>query len=164
MDKHNFTFSHLRPGQGSNQQPYLRLLIFISKRPDISEETFHEWWKTVHADLSASAPGWGVHVLRYVQSHQTSQHKEALEAAGMETLQYDGMGELHVKSLDDWIKFSSSKYFIDVMSKDGPNFMAGPIHMMLGYDNLITGAKIETSGGADGILPGDKRLTPLSKL
>jgi hypothetical protein len=52
----------------------------------------------------------------------------------------------------------------DEILEDGPNFMSGPIHVMLGYDNLITGAKIETSGGSDGILPDDKRLTPLSKL
>jgi hypothetical protein len=67
MDKHPFTFSHLRPGQSSNEQPYLRLLIFITKRPDISDEKFHSWWKSVHADLSVTAPGWNVHVLRYVQ-------------------------------------------------------------------------------------------------
>lgn len=42
--------------------------------------------------------------------------------------------------------------------------MAGPIHVMAGYDNLIFGSKIETSGGEDGILPTDRRLKPESKL
>jgi hypothetical protein len=50
------------------------------------------------------------------------------------------------------------------MSDDGPNFMTGPIHVMAGYDNLIYGSKIETSGGSDGILPNDSRLTKGSKL
>lgn len=113
MDKHPFTFSHLKPGAGSNQQPYYKLLMFITKRPDITDEKFHEWWKTVHADLSTAAPGWGVHVKRYVQLHQTKQDKEDLKNLGFDVLGFDGVGELHVKSLDDWIKFSSSPVFTE---------------------------------------------------
>jgi len=30
---------------------------------------------------------------------------------GMEQLQFDGCGEMHVKSIDDWAKFSSSEVF-----------------------------------------------------
>lgn len=47
-----------------------------------------------------------------------------------------------------------------VCADDGANFMAGGIpKLMIGHDNLIYGAKIETSGGSDGILPTDSRLT-----
>jgi len=31
---------------------------------------------------------------------------------------------------------------------------------MVGYDNLIFGRQVPTSGGSDGILAGDKRLNP----
>lgn len=41
---------------------------------------------------------------------------------------------------------------------DGKNFMGGPVKFMAGYDQLIYGSGIETSGGTDGILPDDKRL------
>jgi hypothetical protein len=37
--------------------------------------------------------------------------------------------------------------------------MSGPIQFMAGYEHLIYGGKIETSGGTDGILPSDQRLT-----
>lgn len=43
---------------------------------------------------------------------------------------------------------------------DGANFMDGTLKVMMGYDNLIYGSKIATSGGNDGILPSDPRLTP----
>ena len=72
MDKYNFTFSQLQRGRGSNQQPYLRLLMFFNKLPDISEEKFHQWWQTVHADLTVSAAGFNVDVLRYVQASCSS--------------------------------------------------------------------------------------------
>jgi hypothetical protein len=32
--------------------------------------------------------------------------------------------------------------------------------VMVGYDNLIFGKQVESSGGTDGILAGDKRLNP----
>lgn len=41
--------------------------------------------------------------------------------------------------------------------------MNGPIQVMAGYDHLIYGSRIETSGGKDGILPSDKRLVPAMK-
>ena len=41
--------------------------------------------------------------------------------------------------------------------------MDGTLKVMIGYDNLIYGSKIETSGGRDGILPDDSNLTPALK-
>jgi hypothetical protein len=36
--------------------------------------------------------------------------------------------------------------------------MDGTLKVMVGYDNLIYGSRIETSGGSDGILPTDRLL------
>ena len=108
---HTFTFPHLSPGEGSNEQPYVKFLLFVKKRPDISDEKFHEWWKTVHADLAVQVAGFGGHCKRYVQLHQTPEHRAELEKYGMEPLPYDGMGEMHLKSLEEWVAFQSSPAF-----------------------------------------------------
>lgn len=47
----------------------------------------------------------------------------------------------------------------NIVIADGPNFMDGKLKVMLGNNNLIFGSRIDTSGGADGILPSDPRLT-----
>ncbi|KAF2187567.1 hypothetical protein K469DRAFT_661529 [Zopfia rhizophila CBS 207.26] len=162
MDKHPFTFSELRPGTGSNPQPYLRFLNFFNKRPDISEDKFHECWKTVHADLGLAVAGWNGHCMRYVQQlHTTPEHKAELRKYGIEPLPFDPMGELHVKSIEDWVLFQASPAFSEKL--DGENFMAGPVQVMTGYDTLVYGSRIETSGGKDGIVPDDNRLKPASK-
>lgn len=67
MDSHDFKFSELRPNAGSNKQPYIRFLIFFRKRADISQEKFHTWWRSVHADLAIAVAGFGGHCMRYVQ-------------------------------------------------------------------------------------------------
>ncbi|OAL49156.1 hypothetical protein IQ07DRAFT_72041 [Pyrenochaeta sp. DS3sAY3a] len=155
---HQFQFQQLSPGKGSNEQPFVRFLIFIKKRPDISDEKFHLWWKSVHADLAVAVAGFGGHCSRYL--HQTPEHRAQLEKYGMEPLPYDGVGEMHLKSLDDWVNFQSSPAFSDKLVSDGANFMDGTLKVMMGYDNLIYGSKMATSGGNDGILPNDSRLTP----
>lgn len=67
LASHNFTFSELSPGNGSNEQPYVKFLMFIKKKPGISDEKFHEWWKTVHADLALTVENMGGVCLRYEQ-------------------------------------------------------------------------------------------------
>lgn len=37
--------------------------------------------------------------------------------------------------------------------------MDGSLKVMMGYENLIYGSGISTSGGSDGILPEDGRVT-----
>jgi hypothetical protein len=157
MDDHNFKFSELRPSVGSNKQPYVRFLVFITKRPDISQEEFHAWWRSVHADLAVSVESFGGHCSRYVQLHATPEQREELKRYGMQPLQYDGMGEMYVNSVEDWVRFQGSPAFAALV-EDGPKFMSGPVGVMAGYEHLIYGSKIETSGGTDGILPGDRRL------
>ena len=50
--------------------------------------------------------------------------------------------------------------FLFFCKGDGAGFMGGPVRVMAGYDHLIYGSKVVTSGGKDGILPGDRRLNP----
>jgi hypothetical protein len=177
---HTFTFPSLYPGAGSSQQPYIRFSIFIRKRPDISDEKFHEWWKTVHADLALSVAGFGGHCIRYVQLHQTAEQKKELEKHGLKPLPFDGVAELYVKSLQDWVDFQNSPVFakklngkrystasltdhVDFLLNsvgDGEKFMDDTFNVMMGYDNLIYGSKIAIGGGDDGVLPSDGNLTP----
>ncbi|KAF2441372.1 hypothetical protein P171DRAFT_447207 [Karstenula rhodostoma CBS 690.94] len=151
MDNHVFAFPLLRPETGSNKQPYLRLLIFINKKKAISQEAFHVWWRSVHADLAVAVEGFG-------GMHTTPDHKERLVKCGMQPLPFDGMGEMHVRSLDDWVAFQRSPAFVTAMGDDATNFMEGEMSVMLGYDCLIYG-KTVGGGGTDGILPEPTRAS-----
>lgn len=74
-NNHTFTFSGLEVGTGSNQQPYFRALVFFYKKPGLTDEFFHEHWKSVHAYLRLSTKDAGVNLVRYVQVSKMS-HKE----------------------------------------------------------------------------------------
>jgi hypothetical protein len=74
---HTFPELSISPtSTGSNQQSYFRAMIFFNKKPGLSDEFFHEHWKSVHADLTMQVGEmgrrWGG-VVRYVQvRYQTS--------------------------------------------------------------------------------------------
>ena len=64
---HKFNFDELAVGTGSNEQPYFRAMIFFHKKPGLTDDFFHEHWKSVHADLTLSTKDAGVNLVRYVQ-------------------------------------------------------------------------------------------------
>jgi hypothetical protein len=51
-----------------------------------------------------------------VQLHTTPEHKDELKKYGMEPLQFDGMGEMYIKSLEDWVKFQGSPAFVEKLA------------------------------------------------
>lgn len=68
-------------------------------------------------------------------------------------LDFDGSSEIHVKSFEDAKKFFESEEYVASMREDEGNWLARPVYMMVGYDNLIYGKAME--GGTDGIMPRD---------
>lgn len=61
-------FDELALGTGSNKQPYFRALVFFNKKPGVTDEFFHDHWKSVHADLTMQTPAAGVNLVRYGRS------------------------------------------------------------------------------------------------
>ena len=64
---HTYAFDELKPGTGSNQQPYFKFLLFFTKKQGTTDEYMHEHWKTAHADLTLASVDAGVEIVRYTQ-------------------------------------------------------------------------------------------------
>jgi hypothetical protein len=117
-DSHTYTFPELAHGtpNSSNQQPYFRAMIFFNKKPGLTDEFFHEHWKSVHADLTMQVGGAGVDFVRYVQFHQEQRHKDSLadliEASGgsMQSVEWDGAAEFWAESAEKFTEFMKSVY------------------------------------------------------
>ncbi|KAI8939337.1 hypothetical protein NX059_003128 [Plenodomus lindquistii] len=164
---HTYHFTELALGSGSNQQPYFRALVFFNKKPELSDEFFHEHWKSVHADLTMQVKNSGVLLGRYVQFHQEPQHKAALEplfeasAGSMQSAPYDGCAEFHAESAEHFVGFMKGVYASAHLVGCGTRFvdLTKGYHVMAGYDNLIFGPQIPgLQGGSDGLMKGDARM------
>ncbi|KAH9879860.1 hypothetical protein J1614_001884 [Plenodomus biglobosus] len=163
---HPYHFDELKLGGGSNPQPYFRALVFFNKKPELTDDFFHEHWKSVHADLTMQVQDSGVYLTRYVQFHQEAQHKSAIEPlleASMGSMQiapYDGCAEFHAESAEHFVSFMKGVYASAHLVGCGKRFVdiVKGYHVMVGYDNLIFGPKIRGQSGSDGIMKGDERL------
>ncbi|TKA75001.1 hypothetical protein B0A55_02647 [Friedmanniomyces simplex] len=139
---HGFKNDALSYDATPNYQPCIKLSFFFNKRPEVSHEQFHKHWETVHADLTIAAKDFkACKIQRYVQFHQTPDMKEKAKQLGLEHVAFDGCSEI-------W-----SPEYANAMQPDCAHFLAFPIHVMVGYDNLIFGHAIPGEGGKDGITP-----------
>ncbi|KAL5391114.1 hypothetical protein PMIN06_008535 [Paraphaeosphaeria minitans] len=165
---HAYTFSEYAPGtytnRDSNRQPYFRFMILFTMNPALCEEQANEHWKTVHADLTLAMKDTGVLIERYVQFHADAASREAIrsfvDTGSVEVAPYDGIAEFHAKDAGSVLKFIGNAFGDPVIGKDQNYFVDGAVKLrvMAGYDTLIYGSGIKTSGGTDGVLPGDPRF------
>lgn len=61
------------------------------------------------------------------------------EAFKIPVMDYDGIAEVWVDSIDDWMSIVSDADFVKEVAADEPHFIMAPIHVMLSYDNQIIG-------------------------
>lgn len=73
---------------------------------------------------------------------------------------YDGIAEFHAKDSASIQRFITHAFGDPAIAADQQLFVDSsyPLQIMVGYDNLIFGSGIKTSGGKHGILPDDPRL------
>ncbi|KEF56743.1 uncharacterized protein A1O9_06933 [Exophiala aquamarina CBS 119918] len=151
----NPTFEMLSEKAGGNRQPYYKIMFFLNKKPDISDEDFHKHWEMVHADLTVATKAFrDVSILRYVQYHQTTEIKTEASSLGLTCLPYDGCTEMYVKDLNDWKSFTDSPEFKSVLASDSRRFI-GQASVMVGYESVIYGDAIPSLGGKDGVSRSD---------
>lgn len=73
----------------------IKLLFFITRRSDLSEEEFHDYWRNNHAQLiKRHAPTFGM--VKYYQSHAVDDPRNRPNDAFPE--RYDGVAEIWFKS------------------------------------------------------------------
>ncbi len=113
----------------------IRAFFCVTKKPCLSDEEFHRYWRDVHGPLTAKIP----HIRRYVQHH--SVYPNPLEAIGVPS--YDGVAEF---CFDDYatLEKALSGPEITAAFDDRPNFTGGNTRCAL----LITEEHVVIEGGS----------------
>ena len=60
-----------------------------------------------------------------------------MQSLGIPVLDYDGIAEVWVDSVDDWKQIVTDTDFVKAVAEDEKNFILYPINVMFGWDNLI---------------------------
>ena len=142
---------------------YVKIMLYLHKKPDMTLEQFQEHWKGQHVKLALENEKFVDKVRRYNQvsvylpsfsfSHHYSTlkrgshkkwhttHELKAQAAdfGIPVSEYDGIAEVWVESLEDWKFIVTDPDFVRVIAADEGNFIQAPITVSLGYDNFVVG-------------------------
>lgn len=101
----------------------VKLMAALKRKPGMSAEEFHRYWKDVHGPLVLSVPEFMGYVRRYVQSHTIS---DAVPGVATPPAPYDGGAELWFDTLDDVAKAYGHPRFHEVLLPDGIKFFDVP--------------------------------------
>ncbi|KAF2099273.1 hypothetical protein NA57DRAFT_74775 [Rhizodiscina lignyota] len=118
-------------------KPYVKISLFLKKLPNISDEQFHEHWKGQHVKLAMQNKLFANKTRKYNQHHITPEYRKQAAEFGIPVLEYDGVAEVWLDSLDDWKEIASDEEFKKVIVEDEKLFLQHPIHIQIGYDNLV---------------------------
>ena len=96
----------------SDQHAKIKVMLFLNKRPEVSDEKFHEHWKTNHVEIALGNKTFRSKVKRYSQFHTSPDLKEKAAIHGVPVLSYDGVAEVWVDSMEEWTAIVSDPEFL----------------------------------------------------
>ncbi|KAF2501205.1 hypothetical protein BU16DRAFT_500149 [Lophium mytilinum] len=121
---------------------YVKLSVYLKRLPDCTDEKFHSYWAGNHAQVAMEHDVFRKHVRRYNQYHIPPELKAAAAATGLPTLDFDGVAEIWVDSLEGWKEVQNNVDFVKAIAADETHFLAQDRAILIGYDNLIIGKEV----------------------
>jgi len=92
---------------------------FLKRRPEISPEEFHRYWRDHHGPLFCSTAPTQRYVTRYEQNHAAPEN-QAL--SGDDYVEYDGVSIMWFRSVEDMQAMFADPAFAPVL-EDGDRFL-----------------------------------------
>lgn len=118
---------------------YVKITMFLKKLPHVSQEYFSAYWANNHVAPALRNKKFREKVRRYNQQHITAENRTQAATFGVPVLDYDGVAEIWIDSLDDWISVVTDPELAAAVDGDDKNFMLQPVHVMVSFDHLILG-------------------------
>ncbi|KIJ55735.1 hypothetical protein M422DRAFT_240353 [Sphaerobolus stellatus SS14] len=101
----------------------VRILLFLKRRADLTQEQFDGYWSNIHAPIVTSAKE-SIRFLKYNQFHVVPAHTDTLEKkGGVSIAPYDGVAEFEVNSIEDFLIVAKSEDYMQKIWPDCENFL-----------------------------------------
>jgi hypothetical protein len=118
----------------SNTRKYIKLTFYLKRLPDCTDEKFHQYWAENHAQVAMQHAVFNKVVRRYnqvrshfrlasftaneidPQYHIPDNLKVVAAKMGLPTLDYDGVAELWVDSLESWMEVANNIDFVKAIA------------------------------------------------
>ncbi|RDW68492.1 hypothetical protein BP5796_09149 [Coleophoma crateriformis] len=105
-------------------QKYLKVSLFLTKLPELSDEQFHEYWRTKHLQIALENKSFSTKVRRYnqpaklraAQHHSSASLKSQASEFGIPVMAFDGVAEVWVDDLQTWKEIVSDPDFVALIA------------------------------------------------
>ncbi|KIJ36613.1 hypothetical protein M422DRAFT_782153 [Sphaerobolus stellatus SS14] len=101
----------------------VKIIALLKRRPDITHEQFIERWGENHAKILASLDVTKRNIIRYSQLHVNLQYTETLKQAGRPAADFDGVVEMEVEKLDDFLDIFTDEGYLKVAYPNEDSFL-----------------------------------------
>ena len=104
----------------------VKMVAFFKRKPGMSVEAFHNYWRTTHAAIVVKMPG----IRRYVQNHVPA------EAYAVRPMTHDGWSEAWWDDLESLHASRASTKWA-ALSEDGQNLFIYPMAVVVARETVI---------------------------
>jgi uncharacterized protein (TIGR02118 family) len=98
----------------------VKVAVMLKRKPGMSAEEFHRYWKDVHGPLVLGVPELMRHFRKYVQSHAIN---TGLSETPGGSGPYDGLAELWADNLDEVKKAFAEPRYLEIVRPDEHKFL-----------------------------------------
>ena len=102
----------------------VKLVGCLRRKPGMSAEEFHRYWKDVHGPLVKSVPEFFCYVRKYVQGHSVPDQVPGFPPPPFKP--FDGIAELWFDSIEDIGKAFSEPRYLEIIRPDELKFLDLP--------------------------------------
>jgi len=99
----------------------IKLIAGIKRKPGMTAEEFHRYWREVHAPLVQTVPEFFALIRKYVQSHTLE--TPSSQVGGFPRSEFDGVVELWFDSVEDVEKAFAAPRYLEIIRPDERKFI-----------------------------------------
>ncbi|KAI0644747.1 hypothetical protein C8Q79DRAFT_887184, partial [Trametes meyenii] len=101
----------------------VRVVGLMSKKPGMTDEEFHKYWREVHGPLFAGMEITKKNILKYEQHHYNTAFDQGIAAMGFNVVSYSGVALFEAESYEKIFEVFQSDEYKQIVFPDEANFI-----------------------------------------
>jgi uncharacterized protein (TIGR02118 family) len=113
----------------------VKVSVLLKRKPGLTPEEFHRYWREVHGPLLVKQPGLMRHIRKYVQCHSIAD--AFADMPGVVSSEFDGIAEMWGDSVDNVRRGLAEPAYLEVIRPDEEKFLDLPKCVFIVTEEIV---------------------------